>query len=298
MRGAKTLICGLGVAGALWAQMPEFDGAAALEATKRMVAFGPRPAGSAALAKTRQWIESEMRKLKCQVVEDTFTAKTPKGARSMTNVIAKFPGSSGRVAVVSGHYDTYDRPGLRFVGANDGGSSAGLLLQLARSVARMPHRDSVWIVWLDGEESIVEWRDEDHTYGSRHLAKKWKADGTLDTVLALINVDMTGDADLSLIYEMYSTAWLRELVWSVAARLGYGREFSRRWPSEIADDHAPFVDAGVAALDLIDFDYGPGNTYWHTEQDTLDKLSARSFEVVGRVVLESIRVLEQRSGRR
>ncbi len=296
MRGAKALILGLWLASCGLAQ--DFDGAAALEATRRIVAFGPRPAGSAALAKTRQWIESEVRKLKCQVEEDTFTARTPKGAQSMTNVIAKFPGASGRVVVVSGHYDTYDRPGLRFVGANDGGSSAGLLLQLARSVARMPRRDSVWIVWFDGEESIVEWRDGDHTYGSSHLAKEWKADGTLDTMLALINVDMTGDADLSLMYEMGSTGWLRDLVWSVAARLGYGREFSRRWTSEIADDHREFIAAGAAALDLIDFDYGPANTYWHTEQDTLDKLSARSFEVVGRVVLESIRALEQRSGRR
>ena len=218
----KTLTLALTLAAALHAQYaePRFDGAAALEATRRIVAFGPRPAGSAALQKMRQWLLAELRPLKCEVVEDSFTAPTPRGARSMTNIIAKFPGASGRVVLISGHYDTYDRPGLRFVGANDGGSSAGFLLQLARTLARVPHRDSVWLVWFDGEESVVAWQDDDHTYGSRHLAEKWKADRTLDSVLALINVDMTGDADLSLVYELNSTPWLRDLVWPLADRLG------------------------------------------------------------------------------
>ena len=277
---------------------PAFDGAAALEATRRVVSFGPRPAGSAALSKLRQWLVSELRPLKCEVVEDSFTASTPLGSRSMTNLVAKFSGPSGRVVIISGHYDTYNRPGLKFVGASDGGSSTGFLLQLARSVAQVPHRDSIWIVWFDGEESVVNWEGQDHTYGSRSLAKKWQDDRTLGSVLALINVDMIGDADLSLTYELDSTPWLRDLVWSVAARLGYSAQFSKRWASAIEDDHIPFLKAGTPALDLIDFDYGPGNGYWHTERDTLDKLSARSFEIVGQVVLESIRVLEQRPARR
>lgn len=277
---------------------PAFDGSAALEATRHVISFGPRPTGSAAHGKLREWLRSELRPLECEIVEDSFTANTPLGTRGMTNLIAKFPGPSGRVVVVTGHYDTYDRPGLRFVGANDGGSSTGFLLQLARSLARLPHRDSIWIVWFDGEESLVNWEGEDHTYGSRHLAKKWKADGTLDSVLALINVDMIGDADLRLIYELNSTPWLRDLVWSLAARLGYSRQFPRRSASAIEDDHLPFLEARLPAVDLIDFDYGPGNSYWHTEHDTLDKLSARSFEIVGQVVLETIRALEQRPTRR
>ena len=279
-------------------QRPAFDGAAALEATRRVVAFGPRPAGSAAHRKLRQWLIVELRALKCEVAEYPFTARTPLGPRSMTNLIAKLPGDPGRVVVVTGHYDTYDRSGLRFVGANDGGSSAGFLLQLARTLARTPHRDSVWLVWFDGEESVVSWQGEDHTYGSRRLAKKWKAEGATDSILALINVDMIGDADLGLVYEMESTAWVRDLVWSVAGRLGFGAQFSRRYTTAIGDDHVPFLEAGVPALDLIDLDYGPGNAYWHTEQDTMDKLGARSFEIVGQVVLEALRVLEQRTSRR
>ena len=277
---------------------PAFDGQASLEATQKAVSFGPRAVGSASLRRYREWLEGQLRPLKCEVAEDAFTERTPIGPRSMSNIIAKFPGSSGRIVVLSGHYDTYDRPGLHFVGANDGGSSSGILLQLARTIARTPHQDTIWIVWLDGEESLVQWSGEDHTYGSRRLARKWAADGTARKILALINVDMIGDADLSVLYEMNSTAWLRELVWSVAARLGYSAQFPRARPNAIADDHMEFLEAGIPSLDLIDFDYGPDNAYWHTDRDTMDKLSARSLQTVGEVVLESVRVLEQRSGGR
>ena len=272
---------------------PAFDGRAALEATRRAVAFGPRPAGSPELAKLRASLLADVRKLKCQVEEDSFTAQTPLGPRALTNIIAKFSGTSGRIIVVSGHYDTYHRPGLRFVGANDGGSSTGLLLELARALSRQPRRDSVWVVWLDGEESLVRWEGSDHAYGSRHLAGRWRSGGTARQIAALLNVDMIGDANLTLLYDLNSTDWLRDLVWSAAARLGYAPQFPRVPPGAIEDDHIPFVEAGVPAVDLIDFDYGPDNSYWHTERDTMDKLSARSFEIVGRVVLESIRRLEQ-----
>jgi glutaminyl-peptide cyclotransferase len=273
---------------------PVFDGQAALDATRRVVSFGPRRLGSAAHELVRQWLKTELRRLRCEVAEDAFTARTVLGPRPMTNLIAKFPGSSRRIVVLSGHYDTYDRPGLRFLGANDGGSSTGILLQLARSVARIAHRDTIWIVWLDGEESLVNWSGDDHTYGSAHLARRWRSDGTAGSILALINLDMIGDADLDLAYELNSTGWLRDLVWSVAWRLGYSTQFPRDRPNAIADDHVPFAESGIAALDLIDLDYGPDNAYWHTVNDTMDKLSARSFGIVGQVLLETLRVLEQR----
>ena len=267
------------------------DGAAALEATRHAVSFGPRPAGSTALVKMRAWLTTEIRRLPCELVEDAFTARTPLGPRAMVNLIAKFPGSSGRVVVVSGHYDTYSRPGLHFVGANDGGSSTGFLLQLARTVATQKRRDSVWVVWFDGEESQVEWSGEDHTYGSRHLAEVWRKEGLLRSISALINVDMIGDAHLNLLYDLNSTTWLRELAWSTAARLGYAAQFSKSQATAIEDDHIPFLQAGVPSLDLIDYDFGPGNAYWHTDRDTMDKLSARSFEIIGQVVLETIQAV-------
>ncbi len=128
---------------------------------------------------------------------------------------------------------------------------------------------------------------------SRHLAGRWAADGTLSRIKALINVDMIGDRDLGILQEMNSSATLRERVWRTADRLGFGKHFLRG-DGATEDDHIPFLRRGVNALDLIDFDYGPGNSYWHTDKDTVDKLSAESFQIVGRVLLETLKELEGR----
>jgi len=291
---ALALLLWLAALGAA-AQPPHLAaGRSALEWTRRLVELGPRPAGSPAHRKQQALITAELRRYECQVVEEKFTAQTPNGPLAMNNIIAKFRGTSDRIVVISGHYDTYHRPGLRFVGANDGGSSAGLLLALAQQLHKKPRRDAVWLVFFDGEESIREWRDNDHTYGSRHQARKWAQEGALGRIKALINVDMIGDANLDLVYEGYSTPWLRDLVHDTGVRLGYQQAFGSRTPYYIEDDHRPFLEAGVPAVDLIDFNYGPGNRYWHTEQDTLDKLSAQSFATMAHVLMEVLRTLEER----
>ncbi|HEX8984775.1 MAG TPA: M28 family peptidase [Bryobacteraceae bacterium] len=270
---------------------PVFSGAAALEFTRRAVAFGPRPSGSEAIGKLQAYIQAQLKPLGCEVSTDDFRASTPAGPIAMKNIIARFPGSSKRVVAITGHYDTKSMPGRFFVGANDGGSSTGFLLELARVLVRAPHKDDIWLVWLDGEEAVAQWSDTDSTYGSRHLASRWLSDGTLARMKALINVDMIGDRDLGLVNDELSTESLRRLVWDAAARLGFGRHFLTE-PNSIFDDHVPFLQYGSHALDLIDFSYGPHNSYWHTDADTMDKLSADSFSVVGKVVLESIRKLE------
>jgi Zn-dependent M28 family amino/carboxypeptidase len=151
--------------------------------------------------------------------------------------------------------------------------------------------DDVYIVFFDGEEAVRDWTATDSVYGSRHLASKWSADGTNRRLKALINVDMTGDKDLDIVYESSSSASLRKLVWDAADALGYSAEFLRQ-PAAVEDDHLPFLEAGVRALDLIDFTYGPDNAYWHTPQDTMDKLGAHSFEVIGNVLMRVIPELE------
>jgi Zn-dependent M28 family amino/carboxypeptidase len=269
-------------------------GESALEWTRQFVALGPRPSDSPAHRRQQALIINELKRLNATMVEEKFTAQTPNGPLAMNNIIAKFPGTSDRIVVLSGHYDTYNRPGLHFVGANDGGSSAGLLLALAAELKGEPRRNAVWLLFLDGEESIRAWQDNDNTYGSRHQVGKWTEDGTIPKITALINVDMIGDADLELLYEGYSTPWLRDLVWETGNDLGYPTVFAQTTPSYIEDDHRPFLDAGVPAVDLIDFHYGPSNRYWHTEEDTVDKLSARSFGVMAHVVLETVQKLEQR----
>ncbi len=270
----------------------DFSGASALKFTAGAVALGPRPPGSAAIGKLREYIRSNLKDCRCEVTEDTFTARTPAGPIPMTNMIARFPGSSGRAIAVSGHYDTKLYHEFRFVGANDAGSSTGFLLEMARVLAGKPRKDDVYLVWFDGEEAFVEWSATDGTYGSRNLAARWAADGTARRLKALINVDMIGDKDLGIVKESFSTPALGRLAWQVAADLGHGRHFLNQ-SLAIEDDHIPFLRIGAPALNLIDFDYGPNHSWWHTAEDTMDKLSARSFQVVGEVVLETIRRLEQ-----
>jgi len=268
----------------------DFSGASALEFTRKAVSFGPRPPGSAANQKLQAYIESQLKTLHCQIWFDPFGVQTPAGLVLMRNIIAKFPGSSGRAIVITGHFDTKPMPGRVFVGANDGGSSTGFLLELARSINTMTHPDDIILVFFDGEEAFGEWSATNGTFGSRHLADKWAADGTITRIKALINVDMIGDKDLGILQETMSSAPLRRLVWQTATDLGYGKYFLN-FAEATEDDHLPFLRKGVNALDLIDFDYGPDNEYWHTEKDTMDKLSAHSFEVVGNVLLAVIRKL-------
>jgi Zn-dependent M28 family amino/carboxypeptidase len=206
----------------------------------------------------------------------------------MKNIIAKFPGKSGHAIAVTGHFDTKLFPGRKFVGANDGGSSTGLLLELARVISLEPRKDDVYIVFFDGEEAIGEWTEVDSVYGSRHLAAKWRADGTNARLKALINVDMIGDKSLGVMQEMNSNTALRKMVWNVASELGY-KAYFKDTPETIDDDHMPFIKMGVPALDIIDFEYDP----WHKDSDTMDKLSPHSFEIVGTVVLEAVHRLER-----
>ena len=224
--------------------------------------------------------------------EDSFVADTPVGPIPMTNLIAKFRGSRRETVIVAGHYDTKRFDDFRFVGANDGGSSAAVLVELARVLAGQQHALNYWLVFFDGEEAVRNWSATDSVYGSRHLVEKLSASGELSRIEALILVDMIGDAQLRIPREGNSTTWLTDLVFNVAQRLGYSKFFVNS-QDEAGDDHMPFINAGVSAVDLIDFDYGPNNSYWHTAQDTLDHCSPLSLTIVGRVVAASLEELER-----
>ena len=274
--------------------LPRFDGNAALQFVREVVAFGPRWVGSPGHERTEHFLRTELKD--DHLEEDAFSTLTPFGSKPMRNFIAKFPGNRDCIVVVAGHYDTlYERPD--FVGANDGGSSTGLLLQLAKELGQGKKGGgkregcSVWLTWLDGEEAFKTWTDSDSVYGSRHLAEKWQADGTLKRIKAFLLVDMVGDADLNIERDAGSTAWLEDLVYQAASRYGYQSHFFAR-TLEIGDDHVPFAKRGVPVADLIDFDYGYDNAFWHTKEDTLDKLSPRSLEIVGSVVEQTIRMLD------
>jgi Zn-dependent M28 family amino/carboxypeptidase len=267
-------------------------GQAALDHVREMVSYGPRPSGSPAHTKMQQYIVEKAQAAGWDVEQDRFTAGTPNGPVPMNNILAKRPGSSPRVLILAAHYDTKLFREFRFVGANDGGSGAGLLLALAPILARRNFNHTLWLVWLDGEEAIRDWTDTDSLYGSRHMAAKLKADGAVPQIGALLLLDMIGDRDLGLLRETNSTPWLTDLVWGVARRLGHQRYFQNS-SQTISDDHLPFLAAGIPSVDLIDFNYG-NPTYWHTAEDTLDKLSAPSLQVMGDVVLEAVAELDRR----
>jgi hypothetical protein len=261
------------------------DGAAALRHVERLVAIGPRPAGSPEADKARAYIVEELRRAKIDVELQPFEAETPHGRLRMANVVARLPGRRPDVILLAGHYDTKFFRSFRFVGANDGGSSAALLIELARRLARVPREYTVWVAWFDGEESRETWTSTDSLYGSRHMAALLARERKLPRAMVL--VDMIGDRDLNIRRESASTPWLNDILWASATRLGHGRHFlSEAMPVE--DDHAPFLKLGVPAALLIDFDYPP----WHTEADTLDKLSAQSLAVVGDVVLDALPSIE------
>jgi peptidase M28-like protein len=275
-----------------------FDGERAFQDLKRLVDFGPRPPGSKALTESRQWIIHQLEQAGSKIEEDRFVGSTPVGQIPMTNLIAKIPGARPEVVIVAGHYDTMRFEGGSFVGANDGGSSAAFLLELARRLGRRKNPVTYWLVFFDGEEALVHWSDTDSLYGSRHLAEKLTASGELSHLHAMILVDMIADAKLDIYRDGASTAWLTDLIFKTAHRLGYGKQFLDE-PRAYQDDHIPFVNAGVAAADIIDLDYGPrtgahpNGSYWHTPEDTVDKCSPASLTIVGRVVTATLEEIEK-----
>jgi glutaminyl-peptide cyclotransferase len=274
--------------------LPSIDSARAWKYVKETVAFGERPVGSANHKKLETYILSHLKG--DDVEDDAFNADTPAGKLPVRNIIAKYPGTRDGVIVIAGHYDTnYPLQGTGYVGANDGGSTTALLLELANQL-RGKKQDgySVWLVWTDGEEAIKEWSDTDSVYGTRHLAEKWQKDGTLKKIKAFLLTDMIGDADLNIDRDQRSTAWLEDLVLQAATRLGYQSHFFGRTIGGLGDDHIPFVERGVPCADLIDLDYGYNNVFHHTPQDTLDKLDPNSLQIVGSVVLETVRLVDSR----
>src|ERR1700685_1261521 len=281
---------------------PAFDGDRAMQYVKDIVKFGPRPVGSANHKKVEDYLLSH---LKADTVErDDFTADTPEGKFPVHNILAKFPGKKDGIIVVASHYDTnYPLRRTSYVGANDGGSSSALLLEIANQL-RGRARDgySVWLVWDDAEEAMkpdgsgglpqeMPFKD-DSLYVVTHLAEKWQGDGTLKEIKAFLLADMIGDADLNIDRDLNSTPWLENVVGEAAKRLGYQSHFFGH-NNEVGDDHIPFMKRGVACADLIDFTYGYNNVFWHTTQDTVDKLSPQSLQIVGTVILETIRILDR-----
>jgi glutaminyl-peptide cyclotransferase len=284
-----------------------FDGQKAYDFTARLVGFGPRPPASDAIRRTQDYMVGELKGFGCTVDVDDFNAPTPVGNVQMKNIVAKVPGTGQGIILLLTHYDTVRL--ANFVGADDGGSSSGLMLEMARVLcgSKTKQPNSVWIAFLDGEEDQTNfssaqeaqtiWNDPDTTYGSRELAARMGLSGDLKRTGAVILADMVGQKDLRVPPEANSTKWLVDLIWNTADRLGYKDVFIRKEISGMVDDHGPFLKRGVPAVDIIDYmGYVSGSSmpYWHTTEDTMDKLSPKSFAVVGHVLLESVSELQRK----
>ena len=291
------LAASLVLALALGAATPaSFDSGRAYQHLRQIVSFGPRPSGSPALDATRRYFHQQLKALGVQVVDQTFEASTPLGPIKMTNVIATIPGARPERIVFGGHFDTKIFHEFPFVGANDGGSSAAFLLELARVLKARKNPLTMEILFLDGEEATGEWREGDHTYGSRHYVNVAKREGTLKQLRAFVLIDMVGSRDVMLDRDTNSTAWLLDTIWRTASKLGLQEHFPPA-PSPVEDDHLEFLEAGVPAVDIIDLNHYAQAGWWHTREDTLDKISARSLQIVGDVLMAALPAIEARLGK-
>ncbi len=278
------------------AATPRFDSSKAWEHLRQFVSIGPRPAGSAAIEASRKYIRTQLAPLAAggaKLTEQAWDDATPAGQVHMVNLMLTIPGASTDRIVIAGHYDTKRYREFRFVGANDGGSSAAFLLEIARVLAARRNPLTIEILFLDGEEAVGDWQGTDHTYGSRHYVGAARAGGTLASLKALVLVDMIADRDLRIRRDTNSTSWLTDIIWNAARTQNLSEHFLND-STAIEDDHLPFVEAGVPAVDIIDLEYEA----WHTPLDTLDAVSARSLQIVGDVLLAALPQIEQRLARR
>lgn len=282
-----------------------FDGSRAFGHVRHLVELGPRPPASDAIRQAQSYITEQLKSYGCYVEEHDFHASTPIGDLPMKNIVAKIPGTGPGIVLFATHYDTVRLP--NFVGADDGGSGTGTMMELARVLCSRKGRLNIWIVFFDGEEAqgqwtdrnSIQWTDTNNTYGSREMAASMALSGELKHVKAMVLADMIGSSNLKIKRDMDikrengSTPWLVDLIWATAARLGYENVFINEDYLVGGDDHFSFIRRGIAACDIIDFDIQ--NTYWHTPQDTLDKVDPRSLAIVGHVLLETVPELEKKS---
>jgi glutaminyl-peptide cyclotransferase len=284
------------------ASIDGFDGARAFDHVRHLVELGPRPPASDAIRQAQAYIVTQLKSYGCQVEEHDFHGSSVLGDLSMKNIIAKIPGPDPGIVLYATHYDTVRIP--NFVGADDGGSGTATMLELARVLCTRNSSLNVWIAFFDGEEAQGNWADnnsirwtgENSTYGSREMAASMALSGELKRLKAMILADMIGPSNLKIKRDTNSTTWLVDLIWDTAAHLGYANIFVNDPYPISGDDHLSFLRRDVPACDIIDFDIF--NTYWHTSEDTLEKVDPRSLAIVGHVFVETLPALERKFRKR
>jgi glutaminyl-peptide cyclotransferase len=273
----------------------QFDGEKAFSETEALVKIVPRNAGSGGARRAAVHLESRLKAFGLKTAMDTFSEETPSGKMFFNNVLGHLPGKTNRLIVLASHFDTKSGIAPDFQGANDSGSSSGVLMELARVLAEhAPFKTGFLVAFLDGEECRTEYGPHDGLHGSRRLAQRIFDADDAKRVEAVIVLDMVGDNDLKISVPRNSHRGLVKELFAAAHETGVRSQFSLGTGS-VLDDHVPFQIAGMPAVDIIDFEYGsaPGlNDYWHTPEDTLDKLSVQSLQTVGAVILRMVENLQ------
>jgi Zn-dependent M28 family amino/carboxypeptidase len=283
------------------AQVHAVSGEHILKLTQEYVDAAPKryigsPGHAAAEAFIKAHFAPEV--AKGNFIDDQFTARTPIGPLTMHNLIVKFPGKKDGIIVLASHYETnYWLKDINFIGANDGACTTALLIALGQYYREHPPQGySIWLLFTDGEESInKEWTDSDSLYGTRHIAAKWSGDGTIGHIKAFLLADMIGWKDMNINKETNSTPWLLDLLAQAGRDTGHSKYLFRE-SQAIEDDHLPFQERGVPVLDVIDYLYGTASNpeaFHHTEQDTMDKLSATSLQVSADLFLDLVKLINQ-----
>ena len=274
-------------------EIAPFDGQRAYDEVDALVRIHPRDAGTAGARQAAEHILQRLQEFGVDARIDTFADETPEGTKTFHNVTGRIPGKNGRWIILGSHFDTM--PGIpNFQGANDGGSSTGILLEMARLLSIAKPGTGIILAFFDGEEGIAHYIPGDGLHGSRHMAAQLFDTGEYRQVDAMILLDMVGDRDLHFVLPTNSSQPLARALLDAARATGYRDRFSLSQSFSVTDDHVPFLQIGIPAIDLIDFKYGsePGlNDYWHTELDRMENISAESLGITGTVVLEMVKKL-------
>ena len=279
-----------------------FNSRQAYAYTAEVAGFGERWPGSPGHKKTEDLIHQILQRDGAQIEADDFIATTPRGPIPVHNIIGKFNVSANLnqdIFVLAGHYDTLFKPG--FIGANDGASSTAILLAFADALAHQKTRMQIWLVWTDLEEAIHSFGGADGLYGSRHLAEKLAGNRMISRIRGLFLLDMIGDKDLNVARETGSSGWLQNFIAQAASQLGYSRYFFQ-YETKIIDDHNSFIQVGIPAVDVVDAEYGrmgirfdAMGEFHHSNNDTMEKVSQHSLEVVGRTILLTLELLDSQT---
>jgi glutaminyl-peptide cyclotransferase len=271
-------------------KIPDFDEQNAMCLVKKLTSFGPRNSGTLANLQQAEFIAKTVENYGAITSCQKFKAMTPEGFLQFVNIEAVISGEREDFIIIGSHFDSKKLPAeIKFEGANDGASSTATLMELIRSIKKsgLQPEYTLRFVFFDGEECFNNYAVNDGLFGSKHYANKLKADNLISLCQAVIILDMVGDKDLKITLPIDSDRGLCKMLFTSAKRTANEKYFDYL-ETPLLDDHVPFQKMGIPVIDIIDFEFGPGNSFWHSSEDSIKNISAKSLKIVGQTTLDLI----------